>query len=192
MKTCRVVLLGEISSQNEVELDFTLLSPEASNTVITEVPNTTSTVDVLSPSDSTTLRDIDRDDILSDNDSEPDILNPAVQNEVVLGGVENEGNDNISDIVWSEIAIPVNTDVVGSGLPQFLGNSRNLGKPTVKNCKRMTPLGLYKTYYSDSLMSIFVESTNSFARNSNISRWTDVTINEMHRFHAILLIIITG
>jgi hypothetical protein len=88
MKTCHVVLLWEISSQNEVELDFTLLSPEASNTVITEVPNTTSTVDVLSPSDSTTLRDIDRDDILSDNDSEPDILNPAVQNEVVLGGVE--------------------------------------------------------------------------------------------------------
>jgi hypothetical protein len=82
----------------------------------------------------------------------------------------------------------VNTDVVGSGLPQFLGNSRNLGKPIVKNCKRMTPLRLYKTYYSDSLMSIFVESTNSFARNSNIPRWTDVTINEMHRFHAILMI----
>ena len=37
-------------------------------------------------------------------------------------------------------------------------------------------------------MRMFVENTNSFARNSNVQKWVDVTINEMQKFHAVLMI----
>ena len=63
-----------------------------------------------------------------------------------------------------------------------------MGKPRDKHCNRLSPFKLYKSYYTDELMGIFVESTNSFAAKSNISKWVDVTINEMHRFHAVLMI----
>jgi len=82
----------------------------------------------------------------------------------------------------------VDNNAEESSVPKFLANARSIGKPTQKNCHRLSPFQLYKTYYSDNVMSMFVDNTNLFARNSNMSNWVDVTINEMHGFHAVLMI----
>jgi len=106
------------------------------------VPDTASTVDGLSPVGGNRLRDVDRDDIESDNESEPDVNNPAVQNNAVLEGVELEGVQNISEIVWSEVQIPEDANAEGSSVPKCLGNPRSMGKPTRKNCHRLSAFQL--------------------------------------------------
>ena len=105
-----------------------------------------------------------------------------------MNQVENEAPQDITEIVWSEVQIPVDNNAENSSVPKFLGNPRSAGKPTLKNCQRVTPFQLYKTYYTNAVMGMFVENTNQFARNCNIKGWTDVTMNEMHRFHAVLMI----
>jgi len=56
------------------------------------------------------------------------------------------------------------------------------------NCHQKSPGELYCLFFSDEILNIFVNATNSFATNSNFANWKNVDKTEMHKFHAILLV----
>jgi cytochrome c biogenesis protein ResB len=80
--------------------------------------------------------------------------------------------------VWSEVTIPEDVNTQGSSVPRLRGDARSIGKPSLLYCKRKSPFSLFKNYYTNEVMMKFVNNINSFARRSNISRWSNVTINE--------------
>ena len=138
VRKCGAALILQDLNRNRVDVASSLLSQNRPNMALEVVPNTASTVDRLIREDEIELRDVDRDDILSDNDPEPDITDPAVQNQAVLAQVENEVIQDITEIIWSEVEIPVDDNAENSSVPKFLANPRSAGKPTIKNCQRLS------------------------------------------------------
>ncbi len=164
-KTCGVALVRQDLVQNRVDIASSLLSPNRPNVPFQAIPDTASTVEGLTPVGGTELRDVDRDDVQSDNDPDPEVTNPAVQNQIVLGEVENEGNQDISEIIWSEVEIPEDINAEESSVPKFLGNSRRLGKPRVKNCHRLSPFQLYKYFFS--IISQLINFLENMSENNH-------------------------
>ena len=105
-KTCSTAVVLQDLDRNRTDIVSALLSPDRSEVAPQVVPDTASTINELTPLAENRLRYIDRDDVNSENECEPDAQHPAVQNEVVLGGVENDGIQELTGLVWSDIPIP--------------------------------------------------------------------------------------
>ena len=136
------------------------------------------------------------DDPSSDEDSDGD--NEAVENDAVLNQVEEETVLNLAHLQWEEqqvtpmpTAPPTRHTPTPDGVsprPQFTPGSRNFVGPKALNCHQKSPGELYCLFFSDEILNIFVNATNSFATNSNFANWKNVDKTEMHKFHAILLV----
>ncbi len=100
IRKCGVALVLQDLNQNGVDVASSLVSPNCSDATFPLLPDT---ADGLTPVVENQLRDVDKDDVHSDNDSERDETNPAVQNQTVLAGVKNKGPQDITEIVWSEV-----------------------------------------------------------------------------------------
>jgi hypothetical protein len=62
-KKCGTSSVVDILNENSLEMVSFLISPEPSKTSLHVVPNSVSTVDILSPGDDSIVRDVARDDI---------------------------------------------------------------------------------------------------------------------------------
>jgi hypothetical protein len=142
----------------------------------------------------------------SENDDEPLSDNEAVVNNDILNDVEAEEVIalDLSNLSWNECELKQQeeddilhnrrgtsiTPTTPVGVPlSFITGVRKFSGVKMSSPKRHTPASLYKLYYTDDLMQEFVDNTNSDAQNIHIRRWVNIDIEELHRFHMILLLL---
>jgi hypothetical protein len=72
--------------------------------------------------------------------------------------------------------------------PAFHTPTRQFLGPQIPHCEELTPGQLFKIFFNLTVMTQFVEATNSYARGVGIDKWEDVTIEEMYTFFAVLMV----
>jgi hypothetical protein len=72
--------------------------------------------------------------------------------------------------------------------PRCHSSSRGFLGSQIPNCKLLTPGQLFGTFFSLAVMTQFVLVTNGYGSSSGIPGWKDVTIEEMYKFFAVLMV----
>jgi len=136
----------------------------------------------------------------SEEDSDSD--EEAAENSTILNAVEEENPRpeliDLTALEWDEYAIdfsePLQTRTgspigVDDSLPPFYSPRRGFCGPKIPHCKDLTPGQLFGTFFSDAIMTQFVTETNSFANRTKIRGWKDVTVSELQKFFALLMVL---
>lgn len=140
-----------------------------------------------SPNVSGIVREVDRDDVESQNESDPGDDNAGVLNERNLENVEVEDIPvDLGALMWEVVPFPVARAAL-KVFPSFELRDRDVGVK-IRGCNRLSPGSLFKKYFSEEVMRQFVDNSNSFARRTGIKDWEDVDVDEMYKFYAVLIV----
>ena len=138
----------------------------------------------------------------SDDSSDSDDDGEAAKNSNILDAVEEEnpGSEviDLTALDWVEYDIdpsePLRTRTgspvgVDETVPSFRPPRRGFSGPKIPYCKHKSASQLFGVFFTVVIMTQFVTATNSFANRANIRGWKDVTLFEMQKFFAVLMVL---